>query len=149
MSEQRSRSTTASKDEHADSEANNNEKGEDMHSDVDEEKASGFEKADYSTSKDVEAGALREDRGRNRRSQDSRSLRTMRSHQSRAGGDGYTCFDAEPGNSRPNKSKTGTITGEPFLVSWDGDADPESPRSMSMFRRWIIVLICSASSLCV
>jgi hypothetical protein len=150
MSEHPHRSTTSSENEHADSEINNNEKGEEIHSDVEEEeKTDGFEGGGYCTSKDVEAGALREGRGRSRRSQDSRSLRTTRSHQSRAGGDGYTCFDAEPDNSRPTKSKVGTITGEPFLVTWDGDADPESPRSMSTFRRWIIVLICSASSLCV
>jgi hypothetical protein len=150
MSELLNRSTTSSENEHADSEANNNEKGEEIHSDIEEEeKAGGIEGGGYSTSKNAEAGALRDGRGRSRRSQDSRSLRTTRSHQSRAGGDGYICFDAEPENSRPNKSKIGTITGEPFLVTWDGDADSESPRSMSTFRRWVIVLICSASSLCV
>jgi hypothetical protein len=93
-------------------------------------------------------------RGR-RRSQDTHSLKTVRSHHSRAGGDGYTCFDAEPG--KPGKQTgagTGTGTGvpeegSPYLVSWDGDADPMNPRSMSMLRRWSIVLICAASSLCV
>jgi hypothetical protein len=76
-------------------------------------------------------------------------LRTTRSHQSRAGGDGYTCFDAEPDNIRPNNSKRGDVTEQPYLVTWDGDSDPANPRSMSKWRRWVIVLICSASSLCV
>jgi len=90
-----------------------------------------------------------ERRGRNHsRSQDSHSLRTTRSHQSRAGGDGYTCFDAEPEHARPN-SKPGVVTEQPYLVTWDGDSDPLNPRSMTKLRRWAIVLICSASSLCV
>lgn len=84
-----------------------------------------------------------------RLSQDGRSLKLVRSHHSRAGGDGYTCFEADPDPPCPNKSNAGEITGEPYLVSWDGDADPENPRSMGMLRRWAIVLICAASSLCV
>lgn len=82
------------------------------------------------------------------KSRDRRSLRSTRSHQSRAGGDGYTWFDAEPDNARPNKSTPGA-TEQPYLVAWDGDMDPLNPRSMSKLRRWAIVLICSASSLCV
>ncbi|KAH7381318.1 major facilitator superfamily domain-containing protein [Phaeosphaeria sp. MPI-PUGE-AT-0046c] len=87
------------------------------------------------------------------RPQSTRSLRTMRSHQSRAGGDGYTCFDAEPGHrsnsNGQDQNGNGVVTEQPFLVAWDGDADPENPRSMSKLRRWGIVLICAASSLCV
>lgn len=112
----------------------------------DEEKAIGTE---YSATKERlprRSGGSQEPRTR---SQDGRSLRTTRSHQSRAGGDGYTCFDVEPNNSRPNNSKPGVVMEQPYLVGWDGDADPENPRSMSKLRRWTIVLICSASSLCV
>jgi hypothetical protein len=115
--------------------------------DHDEEKAVELDGTEYPTSK--EADVERSERSQRRRSQDSRSLRTTRSHQSRAGGDGYTCFDAEPNNTRPNISKAGVVTEQPYIVTWDGDADPENPRSMSKLRRWIIVLICSASSLCV
>lgn len=75
----------------------------------------------------------------------ARSLRSIKSHQSRAGADGYTCLDEE----RPNISRGGTVADEPFLVKWDGDADPMNPRSMTKLRRWAIVLIVSASSLCV
>lgn len=88
-----------------------------------------------------------------KRPQSTRSLRTTRSHQSRAGGDGYTCFDAEPGHianaNGQDVNGNGGVVEQPYLVTWDGDADPENPRSMSMLRRWMIVLICSASSLCV
>jgi hypothetical protein len=115
----------------------------------DEEKAIGLDGTDYSATKKGLSQCSGGSRGPRARSQDGRSLKTTRSHQSRAGGDGYTCFDAEPDNSRPNNSKPGVVTEQPFLVGWDGDADPENPRSMSNLRRWTIVLICSASSLCV
>ena len=36
-----------------------------------------------------------------------------------------------------------------FEVGWDGEDDPLNPRSMSTGRKWLIVLIVSASSLCV
>lgn len=76
----------------------------------------------------------------------TKSLRSLHSHRSYPASDGYTCFAED--NERPNKS-TGNTDGGPFLVQWDGDADPMNPRSMSKFRRWIIVLIVSSSSLCV
>ncbi|KAL6153945.1 hypothetical protein ACJBU6_07239 [Exserohilum turcicum] len=89
-------------------------------------------------------------RSQSRRSQDGRSLKTIRSHHSRAGGDGYTCLDPEANAGGASRAKPGgAVTEQPYLVTWDGDADPENPRSMSKLRRWAIVLICSASSLCV
>ena len=95
-------------------------------------------------------------RAQSRRSQDGRSLKTIHSHHSRAGGDGYTCFDPEaisasgpPVKATTTGAKPGAVTEQPYLVSWDGDADPENPRSMGKLRRWAIVVICSASSLCV
>jgi hypothetical protein len=70
----------------------------------------------------------------------TKSLHSTISHQSRAGADGYTCFDAEP----PNNSGD-----EAYLVQWEnGDADPLNPRSMTKVRRWVVVCIISASSLC-
>jgi hypothetical protein len=37
-----------------------------------------------------------------------------------------------------------------LVVQWDGgDQDPENPRSMKKSRRWAIVFIIAASSLCV
>ncbi|KAJ5063432.1 major facilitator superfamily domain-containing protein, partial [Bipolaris maydis] len=95
-------------------------------------------------------------RTQSRRSHDGRSLKTIQSHHSRAGGDGYTCFDPEatsapgpPTKTTTAGAKTGAVAEQPYLVSWDGDADPENPRSMGKLRRWAIVVICSTSSLCV
>ncbi|KAF1953759.1 MFS general substrate transporter [Byssothecium circinans] len=78
----------------------------------------------------------------------AKSLRSIRSHHSRAGVDGYTYHhDDEEG---PNKSSGGTIVPDsPYLVKFEGDADPLNPRNMTMLRRWMIVLIVSSSSLCV
>ena len=82
----------------------------------------------------------------------TKSLHSTRSHQSRAGADGYTCFpDEADEDQRPNKSTGATANpDEPYLVKWDnGDADPLNPRSMTKLRRWCIVLIVSSCSLCV
>ncbi|KAF1850118.1 MFS general substrate transporter [Cucurbitaria berberidis CBS 394.84] len=116
---------------------------------IDEEKRIGLDDTRYQASLEEEVEPTVRGRSQRRPSHDNRSLKTVRSQHSRAGGDGYTCFDAEANDDRPNKFKAGAITGEPYLVAWDGDADPLNPRNMTKFRRWAIVLICSASSLCV
>lgn len=36
-----------------------------------------------------------------------------------------------------------------YEVTWDGEADPENPRTMSKARKWLIVMITSTSSTCV
>lgn len=81
----------------------------------------------------------------------AKSLRSLKSCQSRAGGDGYTCFDAE--HDEPPNRPTGegnAASQEPFLVTWEGgDADPLNPRSMTKLKRWAVVCIVSGSSLCV
>lgn len=42
------------------------------------------------------------------------------------------------------------IEKDPFEVHWEnGDNDPLNPRSMSIARKWLVVIIVSASSLCV
>jgi hypothetical protein len=116
----------------------------------DEEKAVGLDGIERSTSREVEAAPSGRPKSHGRRSQDSKSLKRIESHHSRAGADGYTWHqDGDESLQRPNRVKEGVVTPEPYLVSFDGDADPENPRSMSTLRRWIIVLICAASSLCV
>ena len=145
-------SMSSSRETPEDSGSSNVEKRAERNMNMDEEKALGLDGQEYAAANEqVEEGVEPSVRGRSSRrpSHDNRSLKTVRSHHSRAGGDGYTCFDTEPNNPRPTKGKHGTVTGEPYLVTWDGDADPENPRSMATLRRWIIVLICSASSLCV
>ncbi|KAI1343822.1 MFS general substrate transporter [Xylariaceae sp. FL0016] len=64
---------------------------------------------------------------------------------------GHGCADLEDGigtdetaaPDQPNSEK------DPFEVSWDGDDDPMCPRSMSIFRKWLIVVIVGMGSLCV
>jgi hypothetical protein len=74
-----------------------------------------------------------------------RSLSRARSN------NGYGCDDTR--NSSQEEIGDVEIGGQekdPWEVRWDGgDNDPKNPRSMTMGRRWIIVIIVSASSLCV
>jgi hypothetical protein len=77
----------------------------------------------------------------------AKSLRSIKSHHSRAGADGYTLNHED---EKPNNSSGENTSDDPYLVRWEGgDADPMNPRSMTTLRRWCIVLIVSASSLCV
>jgi hypothetical protein len=135
------------RDATGDSGSSDYEKREESAMDVDEEKAMGLNGNRYSASNAENSPSVA--RVKSKRSTDGRSLKTTRSHQSRGGGDGYTYLDAEPNNPQPTKTQAGAVAEEPYLVTWDGDADPLNPRSMSNLRRWVIVLICSASSLCV
>ncbi|KAH8803030.1 major facilitator superfamily domain-containing protein [Xylogone sp. PMI_703] len=53
-----------------------------------------------------------------------------------------TGLGVERARSQPEK--------DPYEVKWDGgDNDPMNPRNMPLMRKWIVVLIVSASSLCV
>jgi hypothetical protein len=36
-----------------------------------------------------------------------------------------------------------------FLVQWDGDNDPLNPRSLPLFRKWLIVIVVSMGSVLV
>ncbi|PWY62966.1 MFS transporter [Aspergillus eucalypticola CBS 122712] len=47
-----------------------------------------------------------------------------------------------------NKDEEASDASEGFVVSWD-DNDPLNPRNFNTVRRWLIVIICSAGSLCV
>jgi hypothetical protein len=139
----------SAQEQHEDSASSDYEKRRESAADIEEEKVIGLDGATrFPTGEQIGVAAER-GRSQSRRSQDGRSLKTIRSHHSRAGGDGYTCFDAEGDVQGPTKSRTGPITEQPYLVTWDGDADPENPRSMGKLRRWLIVLICASSSLCV
>ena len=141
-------STRETHEEHEESVSSDYEKREHCAADLDEEKRIGLNGNHHSVSREEIEPSVR---GRSQRklSHDGRSLKTVRSTQSRAGGDGYTCFDADPNDTRRKNSKSGVVTEEPYLVTWDGDSDPANPRSMSNLRRWAIVLIVSSSSLCV
>jgi hypothetical protein len=115
----------------------------------DEEKVIGLDGTEHSA-KEEEIVSSGRTSSHGRRSQDNKSLKRVESHHSRAGADGYTWHhDGDESSQRPTRAKAGVVTPEPNLVTFDGDADPENPRSMSSLRRWAIVLICAASSLCV
>ncbi|KAF2009630.1 MFS general substrate transporter [Aaosphaeria arxii CBS 175.79] len=130
--------------------------------DVDLEKAIGYnhrrgEEEDSSSTSAGDADSIQSaDRNVGDNLAHTKSLRSTKSRRSYAGGDGYTCFEHDDDqHERPNKSTGSTAAapaaadGDPFLVTWDGDSDPMNPRSMPKWRRWIVVLILSGSSLCV
>lgn len=64
-----------------------------------------------------------------------------------------------PDLDRPQQQSNGGVDEEKQLpeeeadkqyeVKWDGDDDPMNPRSMRFARKWLVVLLLSASSLCV
>jgi hypothetical protein len=142
-------SLSSAREQHEDSASSEYEKRGASAGDNDEEKAIGVDGTTACSAKERNSATAERDHSRSRRSQDGRSLKTIRSHHSRAGGDGYTCLDAEANPQGPSKSRAGAVAEQPYLVTWDGDADPENPRSMGKLRRWLIVLICASSSLCV
>jgi hypothetical protein len=81
-----------------------------------------------------------------RRSTSVKSLHRTRSH------NGYGCddHDNEADTAEQNMENGGPAEKDPFEVHWDGgESDPMNPRSMSAARKWLVVLIVSASSLCV
>ncbi|KAJ8112603.1 hypothetical protein OPT61_g5062 [Boeremia exigua] len=130
----------------SDSGQSNSEK-RDEHFIGDEEKAIGSAGTDSNASNEEERVPSGRAQSCGRQSD---SFKRVESHQSRAGADGYTWHhDGDGSSQRVNRAKAGVVTPEPYLVTFDGDADPENPRSMSNLRRWAIVLICAASSLCV
>jgi len=64
--------------------------------------------------------------------------------------DGYSHFDRE---DKESQKRTGITQpqqeGTEFEVTFDGDSDPYNPKNRSTARKWVIVLIGSACSLCV
>jgi multidrug resistance protein len=55
--------------------------------------------------------------------------------------------DVNGGTEAQNRTNTDK---DPFEVHWDdGDNDPMNPRSLTLVRKWIVVIIVSLSSLCV
>ena len=78
-----------------------------------------------------------------------RSLTRIRSN------NGYGCDEGDESTEEEGSSgdvEAGGVPEEkdPFEVHWEGgDNDPLNPRSMTMARKWLIVIIVSLSSLCV
>ncbi|KAF8857989.1 MFS general substrate transporter [Acephala macrosclerotiorum] len=79
-------------------------------------------------------------------SQSIRSMSRTRSH------NGYGCDDndASADEGEAGDFEGGAAEKDPYEVHWDGgDNDPMCPRSMTTARKWLVVIIVSASSLCV
>jgi hypothetical protein len=58
----------------------------------------------------------------------------------------------QPGSSNDDPEKQqleGKDPGKEWIVSFDGDHDPDNPRSMSKGRKWAITMVVAFSSLCV
>ncbi|KAE8445120.1 hypothetical protein EG329_013722 [Mollisiaceae sp. DMI_Dod_QoI] len=65
---------------------------------------------------------------------------------------GYGCDDHDDDTEQGEMgdAEGGVAEKDPFEVRWEnGDQDPMCPRSMSLARKWLVVIIVSASSLCV
>jgi len=75
----------------------------------------------------------------------SRSSRLSRARSN----NGYGCDDGHDSEASLDEGE-GAVEKDPFEVQWDGgESDPMNPRSMNYGRKWVIVLVVSASSLCV
>lgn len=62
---------------------------------------------------------------------------------------GYGCDDPIDISDENNGGIGGQAEKDEFEVHWEGDHDPLNPKSFSMARKWLIVIIVSASSMCV
>lgn len=77
-----------------------------------------------------------------------RAISRTRSH------NGYGCDDIDEQTQEQHGNdveKNGAAAQkDPYEVGWEnGESDPANPRSMTHARKWLVVLIVSASSLCV
>ena len=72
------------------------------------------------------------------------SARSARSHT-----DGYSHFAEEDHDDVPGSRERTQGNSKEFEVKFNGDDDPENPRSLPTWRKWTIVLIGSFCSLCV
>ncbi|KAI9732784.1 MAG: hypothetical protein M1834_003722 [Cirrosporium novae-zelandiae] len=77
-----------------------------------------------------------------------RPLSTIHSVHSYGDGHGFTTFSEEEGNQTALEDG-GVDDDKNFIVTWDGDNDPEDPRNMSSFKKYLITILISMASLCV
>lgn len=63
---------------------------------------------------------------------------------------GYGCDDNDDSTDDLEAVGAEVIEKDPFEVHWeDGDNDPMNPRSFSIGKKWLVVIIVSLSSFCV
>jgi hypothetical protein len=101
----------------------------------------------------ISAGASRvNSRANSNARNETRSIRSLARIRSN---NGYGCDEGdesteEEGSSGDVETGVAAVEKDPYEVHWDGgDRDPLNPRSMTMARKWLIVIIVSLSSLCV
>ncbi|KAK0848829.1 hypothetical protein LTS02_013873, partial [Friedmanniomyces endolithicus] len=77
----------------------------------------------------------------------SSALSAISAHSHRSYTDGYVHF----GPNEDERKGTGEEVGveEAYLVKFDGDTDPDSPRNRTTARKWFIVVILAGSAMCV
>ena len=88
---------------------------------------------------------------RSRNNSLARAPTSLRSISRSRSNNGYGC-DANDEDEESGDVEEGEVQVEkdPYEVRWEGgDNDPLNPRSMRLGRKWIVVVIVSASSLCV
>lgn len=62
---------------------------------------------------------------------------------------GYGCDEGDSDDGAPPDVESAARK-DPFEVQWDGgESDPMNPRSMAYAKKWLIVIVVSASSFCV
>ncbi|KAI1461038.1 MFS general substrate transporter [Annulohypoxylon moriforme] len=91
---------------------------------------------------------------RRERSRDSPSLTQMRSSSIARvrSNNGHGCADLEESDDSTDDTLTPNhpqVEKDPFEVAWESDTDPECPKSMSVVRKWLVVITVGMGSLCV
>ena len=80
----------------------------------------------------------------------ARAPTSMRSVSRTRSNNGYGCGPDDSEESSGDVEQGAQTEKDPYEVRWDGgDNDPMNPRSMAFARKWVVVIIVSASSLCV
>jgi hypothetical protein len=87
---------------------------------------------------------------RSRNNSSARPPTSLRSISRTRSNNGYGCDDPASEESGGDVEGNAVAEKDLFEVKWDGgDKDPKNPRSMAFGRKWVVVIIVSASSLCV
>ena len=89
---------------------------------------------------------------RSRNNSLARAPTSLRSVSRIKSNNGYGCDDPEDESDESGdmEGRHAQVEKDPYEVRWEGgDNDAMNPRSMGLGRKWVVVLIVSASSLCV
>lgn len=89
--------------------------------------------------------------GRSSDNSPARPPMSLRSASRQRSNNGYGCDDHEDvSDESGGVAAVAQTEKDPFEVQWEsGDSDGMNPRSMAFGRKWLVVVIVSASSMCV